>query len=1110
MKRDIVPVQAKLTTFALVLLIVGASAGPTDQSTTVRLVPHRDHSPFKSIALSEDGRFAITGEEGFPYSSGGAAVLWDVATGLEIRRFAEGNQIVAVDVNRDGTLALTGSHDGDVILWDTRSGESVGRMKADGLQVLRQAALSADGKRAVAFSSVLQMALVWDFAKGDYIGSVENVFAIDLAGDDLLACGLLDGTVAVVNLRTDQTTVLKGHTGRVRAVSLSADGQWALSVSDDGTARVWDVPNGRTLNTIGRQFESGAITSNGTRLAFIETPGRIEIHRNGPGPLSEKPQTLEFNHEYGYGGDALALSVDGNTLLTQDSSRSLVSFSIAEPTITPPRVFQSAGRSYGRIALSADGAKLVACTGSPAIVLDLGSGHIRDLTPPGITCEDVVISDNGETVVVTASDRQLFYVSLDAPDGVRKGDPDAPSVLGSIALTSDGRTYLLSDWASPRVSPQFRLQDVATDTEIWSMDASTFVGAGSALSADGRVAVMYFGDGSGIVFDGRTGRVRRKFDGYGQIARALVSDDGARLVAVDQFAIVVRALDSDRVLARLDLPDLVTRASGRLTANESRTRILWCPASQASMKAPKATLWDIPTGAHVDFAADDGTVSGDGRLLALRKGDGTIELRSLQNPKTLSAGGELLATLVLSSAGRTSVVAPGGRFDGIDFNGEAPFHWIATDEPLRPLPLEIFMRPYYTPRLLPRLLAGEKLPPVPGLETLNRLQPRVEIVTTESDPAHDRSARVRVKVMPIGNSGARDLRLFRDGQMVGIREGPVGDNEYVFDQIRLPSKESVEFSVYVFNDDLVKSETVRARYVLPTGGGSVPRPRAFVVSVGVNRSSASGCDLRYAVSDAVALRDTFQKRLGSVSVEATLLVSTDADPNGASKASLRAALAEIARQATPDDIFLLSFSGHGYTDAKGQFYIFPSDLIGNCGRADELVLGSAVSSDELSDWLRVIDAGEMIMILDACYSGASVDSGDFKPGPMGSQGLGQLAYDKRIRILAASQSTQAAIEAPWLQMGFLSYALVRDGLESGQADWEPKDAQIWLREWLTYAVERVPKLYDALRLGRPQEFGSAARGVILPQRPRNYRDRAAQTPVLFDFAGREQGGFRLR
>ena len=54
---------------------------------------------------------------------------------------------------------------------------------------------------------------------------------------------------------------------------------------------------------------------------------------------------------------------------------------------------------------------------------------------------------------------------------------------------------------------------------------------------------------------------------------------------------------------------------------------------------------------------------------------------------------------------------------------------------------------------------------------------------------------------------------------------------------------------------------------------------------------------------------------------------------------------------------------------------------------------------------------ELVLIVDACpTSAASIESEGFKPGPLGSRGLGQLAYDKRMRVLAASQSDQAARE----------------------------------------------------------------------------------------------------
>ena len=74
----------------------------------------------------------------------------------------------------------------------------------------------------------------------------------------------------------------------------------------------------------------------------------------------------------------------------------------------------------------------------------------------------------------------------------------------------------------------------------------------------------------------------------------------------------------------------------------------------------------------------------------------------------------------------------------------------------------------------------------------------------------------------------------------------------------------------------------------------------------------------------------------------------------------------------------------------------------------EKVLQKTISSDELSLWLRDIDAGEMMMIVDACHSAAAVQGAGFKPGPMGSRGLGQLSYDKGMRILTATQADKTA------------------------------------------------------------------------------------------------------
>lgn len=65
------------------------------------------------------------------------------------------------------------------------------------------------------------------------------------------------------------------------------------------------------------------------------------------------------------------------------------------------------------------------------------------------------------------------------------------------------------------------------------------------------------------------------------------------------------------------------------------------------------------------------------------------------------------------------VAIPDGRFDTNDLEKVEGLHWILSSDPLTPLPLEIFMRDYYEPRLLSRVLNGEAFKPIRKLSELN-------------------------------------------------------------------------------------------------------------------------------------------------------------------------------------------------------------------------------------------------------------------------------------------------------------------------------------------------------------------------------------------------------
>jgi len=79
--------------------------------------------------------------------------------------------------------------------------------------------------------------------------------------------------------------------------------------------------------------------------------------------------------------------------------------------------------------------------------------------------------------------------------------------------------------------------------------------------------------------------------------------------------------------------------------------------------------------------------------------DGTARLWNAES-------GTELVRLVSFRDGVWVAAGPDGRFDTNDLEKIQGLHWVMRDDPLRPLPIEIFLRDYYEPRLLSRVMAA--------------------------------------------------------------------------------------------------------------------------------------------------------------------------------------------------------------------------------------------------------------------------------------------------------------------------------------------------------------------------------------------------------------------
>lgn len=481
-----------------------------------------------------------------------------------------------------------------------------------------------------------------------------------------------------------------------------------------------------------------------------------------------------------------------------------------------------------------------------------------------------------------------------------------------------------------------------------------------------------------------------------------------------------------------------------------------------------------------------------------------------------------LADLVVRQRG-LSVLTPFGTYDTGGRADAAGFRWKFPGEP-RSLAPQMFMRDYFEPDLLRRRIdctlpdnCAKVFRPAPDIARLNRVVPLVEIVGTEPGARPGElvvmlRARGQSEKRPDGSmasSGLHNLRLFRDGRLVaqvqpipgrldpfdragwrGATEiaSPGDDLERSY-RLTIPTPAnatSVRLQAYAFNTDQVKSDT--AELVTPLQQRQAPPRRLFVLTIGIDAYRAGGFpSLRYAGNDARAMARLFRSAQlagGQLELHEQLLVGTPGMP--VTKERVAAAFAKL-KAAGPDDVVLISYAGHGYTDKVGRFSLVPADagLVGDVPDPHGLI-----TAGELAEWLAPVDAAEISFVIDACHSAASFSAGGFKPGPMGDPGLGQLAYDKGIRILAASQPDQYAMEVSSLGHGLLTHAIITEGVEKARADLDG-DNRIALDELVRFAAENLEEPRDTVA-------EAEAMSLIVDYGTDNSKPR--QQPALFDFA----------
>ena len=178
----------------------------------------------------------------------------------EIRQFkGHTDRVTSVAFSPDDKIAITGSADATIRLWDVSSGQSL-RLLAGHTDIVASVCISSDGHKLVS-SSWDETVRLWDIDAGietKQIGestkSAKKKFTLTAAftpDDRLILIGDSGSQLVLFDPMAErEVRRLKGHTDAINSVAFSTNGRRAVSGSSDHTVRLWDVNTGAEQHRI--------------------------------------------------------------------------------------------------------------------------------------------------------------------------------------------------------------------------------------------------------------------------------------------------------------------------------------------------------------------------------------------------------------------------------------------------------------------------------------------------------------------------------------------------------------------------------------------------------------------------------------------------------------------------------------------------------------------------------------------------------------------------------------------------------------------------------------------------------------------------------------------
>ena len=574
------------------------------------LVGHKDS--VNSVALTRDGRYAVSGEGVSIFTRDNSLKIWDLETGSLLRTLRGHTKgVLAVQIADAASVPVIVSTSSDQTLkvWDFESGAELKTLEIG--EKGESMAVTPNGKRAVLVSNRRlpdqdireHLLSVWDLGAGAEIftlrGHTDWIHAVTVTNDGRYAIsGASDKILIVWDLEQQVALrMLKGHSYGVRAVAATPEGRYAVSAGAV-EIRSWDLKSGVNLYTVehtGRGAQALTVTPDGRRALVALGQSDFFVDYERTLKLWDLKTGTEVLNLAGHQAEvqAVAITHNGRRAISASSDRTLKFWNLDSQT---PTLFQPHAGEITAIAVTPNGKHALSA-----------SDHVID------PCE----------IKVWDVERRELIRTLEGH----------AQRITAIAVTPTGNHAVSSSW-----DLTVKLWDLATGKEIRSFKIDTTGYLETVAVTPDEQLVVAATNTRLYVWDTKTAEPLRSFlpSGLGgYISKLAVTPDGRRAIVAGRGDVVVVELESGDTLETCP-----TSAHSVATAAEPERAVfgkydgsieVWVLA--AGFKGSPLVL-----SGHTECVRDL-AITADGQRLVSSSDDHTLKMWDLQTGSAIASFG---------------------------------------------------------------------------------------------------------------------------------------------------------------------------------------------------------------------------------------------------------------------------------------------------------------------------------------------------------------------------------------------------------------------------------------------------------------------------------------